>query len=743
MGCESASTPPDASTAAMADTLAHVAEAARTHPLDYFHLNHVRAESTRAAMDGSVSKASPQQRMTYANELLYAGETRSALQVLTALHRELGNPPVEPTTKPLYDLLALAYLRLGEQTNCRETPSAQACILPITGAGVHQDQTGSRNAVSLYQRIRDVHWADWSALWLLNIGYMTLGAYPEDVPAQYRIDGLEPEAGAAIQPFRNVAMDLGVDHNAIAGGANVEDFNNDGFLDVFATSYGLTDQAKLYLSDGEGGFVDRTEAAGLTGMVSGLNTTHADYNNDGFEDVLILRGAWLGDAGQHPNSLLRNNGDGTFTDVTIEAGLGARHPTQVGAWSDVNRDGWIDVFVGNESSVAMNFLTGDRASGATPDHPSALYLNNGDGTFTNAAGALGLDLNAYVKGADWGDVNGDGWPDLYVSVLGADNRLFIHPGEALSEGASFTERAAAAGVAAPRFSFPTWFWDYNQDGRDDLFVSGYDMRYLQRVAEAVAAEYVGRTLSPPVEPPRLYRNNGNGTFTDVTAETGVDKIMFGMGANYGDLDNDGYPDFYVGTGAPDLRSVVPNRVFHNQGGRGFQEVTFASGLGHIQKGHGVGFGDFDRDGDQDIYTVIGGAVEGDHFRNALFENPGHGGNWVTIDLVGTASNRSAIGARLRLTVTKADGSTRTLHRTVDTGGSFGASSLQQEIGLGGATRIDTLAISWPHAAQDTQTFRDLAVNQHVRIVEGDTSVTVLDRPSVPLRTSSGRMASRR
>jgi hypothetical protein len=415
----------------------------------------------------------------------------------------------------------------------------------------------------------------------------------------------------------------------------------------------------------------------------------------------------------------------------------------VGAWSDVNRDGWIDVFVGNESSVAMNFLTGDRASGATPDHPSALYLNNGDGTFTNAAGALGLDLNAYVKGADWGDVNGDGWPDLYVSVLGADNRLFIHPGEALSEGASFTERAAAAGVAAPRFSFPTWFWDYNQDGRDDLFVSGYDMRYLQRVAEAVAAEYVGRTLSPPVEPPRLYRNNGNGTFTDVTAETGVDKIMFGMGANYGDLDNDGYPDFYVGTGAPDLRSVVPNRVFHNQSGRGFQEVTFASGLGHIQKGHGVGFGDFDRDGDQDIYTVIGGAVEGDHFRNALFENPGHGGNWVTIDLVGTASNRSAIGARLRLTVTKADGSTRTLHRTVDTGGSFGASSLQQEIGLGGATRIDTLAISWPHAAQDTQTFRDLAVNQHVRIVEGDTSVTVLDRPSVPLRTSSGRMASRR
>jgi hypothetical protein len=166
-------------------------------------------------------------------------------------------------------------------------------------------------------------------------------------------------------------------------------------------------------------------------------------------------------------------------------------------------------------------------------------------------------------------------------------------------------------------------------------------------------------------------------------------------------------------------------------------------MGHIQKGHGVGFGDVDRDGDQDIYTVIGGAVEGDHFRNALFENPGHDNNWITLDLVGTTSNRSAIGARLQLTVANADGTTRTLHRTVDTGGSFGASSLQQEIGLGEATRIDTLTITWPTADRSTQTFRDIAVNQHVRIVEGDASATVLNRPPVPLRTSSGERAARR
>jgi hypothetical protein len=718
----------------MGDTLAAIAAEARTHPMDYFHLNQVRAESVRVQLKRAAPEARRQLRINYANELLYAGETEAALQALHALLRDMGTPPLGPRTKPLYELLALAHLRLGEQRNCRENPSAQACILPITGTGVHENQAGSRNAISLYKQIRDMFWSDWESLWLLNVAYMTIGAYPEDMPARYRIEGLQADTAASIRPFRNVAMGLGVDHDALAGGTNVEDFNNDGWLDIFVTSYGLTDQVKLYINDGRGGFVDRTNEAGLVGIVSGLNTAHADYNNDGFEDVLILRGAWLGDAGRHPNSLLRNNGDGTFTDVTVEAELDGRHPTQVGAWSDVNRDGWIDLFIGNESSVEMNFLTGEPSRDATPDHPSALYLNNGDGTFTDVAATAELTVNAYVKGADWGDVNGDGWPDLYVSVLGGPNQLYMHPGEKIADGAPFVEQAAEAGVEAPRFSFPTWFWDYNQDGNDDLFVSGYDMRYLQDVAKTAAAEYLGRTLSPPVEQPRLYRNNGDGTFTDVTAETGMDKVMFGMGANVGDLDNDGYLDFYVGTGAPDLQAIVPNRMFHNQSGKEFREVTFAGGFGHIQKGHGVGFGDLDRDGDQDIYAVIGGAVEGDTFRNALFENPGHGHNWITLDLVGTTANRSALGARLQITAVDRTGATQTFHRTVNTGGSFGASSIQQEIGLGNAVRIQTLTIRWPNAAQTVQTFDNLTLNQHLRIVEGDTAVAVLDRPAVPLAT---------
>lgn len=726
---------PDPPTAAMGRTLAEIAAEARTHPMDYFHLNSVRAESVRVAMEQATSGAERTQlRINYANELLYAGQTEAAIRELMALIRDTGAQRVDTRTKPLHKLLALAYLRLGEQTNCIENHTAQACILPISGSGVHEDPTGSRNAIAVYERILKETWSDREALWLLNVAYMTLDAYPDGMPARFRIDGIAPEPGASIRPFPNAAMDLGVAHDGLAGGVNVEDFNNDGFLDLFVTSYGLEDQVRLYLSDGRGGFVDRTDEAGLTGIVSGLNTVHADYNNDGYEDVLILRGAWLGDAGQHPNSLLRNNGDGTFTDVTVEAGLDARHPTQVAAWADVNRDGHLDLFVGNESSIEIDYLTGRERSGEAPEHPSALYLNDGDGTFTDVAVEVGIDLNAYVKGAAWGDVNGDGWPDLYVSVFGGKNRLYVN-----REG-TFEERAEAAGVEAPILSFPTWFWDYNHDGHDDLFVSGYDMRYARRTAEAVAAEYIGQSVQPPAERPRLYRNNGDGTFTDVTEEAGLDKVLFGMGANYGDLDNDGYLDAYVGTGTPDLASVVPNRMFHNRGGTHFQEVTFAGGFGHIQKGHGVGFGDFDRDGDQDVYMVIGGAVEGDNYQNALFENPGHGHSWITLDLVGQTANRSAIGARIAVTAVDSAGAEETFYHTVSTGGSFGASSLQQEIGLGEATRIRALTVTWPNEEGTTQTFEDLAVNQFLRIVEGAEAPEGLDRSPVPLKSSAASPA---
>ena len=233
--------------------------------------------------------------------------------------------------------------------------------------------------------------------------------------------------------------------------------------------------------------------------------------------------------------------------------------------------------------------------------------------------------------------------------------------------------------------------------------------------------------------PCLYRNNGDGTFTNVASEAQVDKVMYAMGANYGDLDNDGWLDFYVGTGDPDYRSLIPSRMFRSAAGKAFQEVTESGGFGHLQKGHGVSFADFDHDGDQDVYAVMGGAFEGDVFHNVLFENPGHGHHWITLQLEGTTSNRSAIGARIKLEV-DADGRTRTIHRVVSTGGSFGASSLQQEIGLGAADALRTIEITWPGG--QTQRFDDIAMDQIVRIREGATALESVGLAPFPLASST-------
>lgn len=703
----------------MADTLAAIAERAHAHPMDYYYLNARRAEMLKKRIKTASRRERPRLRLQRAFELLNAGKTEEAIAALNRLIRDqrLNSRGVTRRTKPLFDLLAASYLRLGEQRNCLQNFSGQACILPIRGTGIHTRTKGSKNAISVYERILRADSSDLQARWLYNVAHMTLGQYPEQVKDPYRIPGVAPEPGADVEIFPNVATPLGVDHNALAGGVSMEDFNNDGFLDLFVTSWGVDDQVRYYQSTGTGGYEDRTEEADLEGIVSGLNTVHADYNNDGYEDVLILRGAWLGNAGRHPNSLLRNDGDGTFTDVTFQAGLGARHPTQTAAWADFNRDGHVDLFVGNESGAHFNWMTGEEKEKKVGDHPSALYVNNGDGTFTEVAATVGITLNAYVKGVAWGDVNNDGRPDLYASVFQGPNRLYVNRGGSSIRDWTFEERAAEVGVEAPLFSFTTWFWDYNNDGHRDLFVADYDMWYIQNMPEVVAAEHLGRPTD--VTKPRLYRNEGDGTFTDVTERANLNTALFAMGGNYGDLDNDGHQDFYVGTGAPDLRGLVPNRMFANQDGRSFQEVTYAGGFGHLQKGHGVAFGDLDRDGDQDVYSVIGGAVKGDRFRNVLFENPGRGEHWLTLDLVGTTANRSAIGAKVDVEVVAESGRQRTIHRTVSTGGTFGASGLQLESGLGNADRIEAVTITWPNADRTTQTFTSIEANRAYRIVEGE------------------------
>jgi hypothetical protein len=200
-----------------------------------------------------------------------------------------------------------------------------------------------------------------------------------------------------------------------------------------------------------------------------------------------------------------------------------------------------------------------------------------------------------------------------------------------------------------------------------------------------------------------------------------------MGSNYGDLDNDGWLDFYLGTGDPDLLTVVPNRMFRNAEGRRFQDVTTRGGFGHVQKGHAVCFADLDNDGDQDVYADMGGAYSGDVAPNILFANPGHGHHWLKLQLVGNRANRPGIGARLKLVVSGPSGE-RVLHRTVGTGGSFGTNPLRQEIGLADARVIRSMEIRWPGSGT-VQVLRELEPDRLYRVTEGRESPEV-----VPLRS---------
>lgn len=709
----------------MADTLASLYARAITEPTKYEFLNRERAVAMRAQLFSQGGTAAPDYQFELARQLVLSGQTREGIAELEDMRRRMGLAPDPrfPQYKPFFDMLGISYLRLGEQENCNLNPSTSVCIL---GELHHTQEEGARTAIAVYERILQSFPGDVGSRWLLNIAYMAVGGYPSLVPKQYLIPGLRRPADAPFPRFTDVAQNVGIDIMGQAGGLCVEDFNRDGLLDVFTTSWGFKDPVHLFVADGHGGYVDRAEQAGLKGIVGGANCLHADYDNDGFEDILILRGAWLGDGGRFPMSLLHNRGDGTFEDVTFKAGLGSMHPRHSAAWADFNLDGCLDLFVGNESGVAMGWGS----------HPSELYLSNCDGTFTEVSHKVGIDVDAFVKGVAWGDVNNDGLPDLFVSVYGAPNRLYMNRGGKSVDTWRFEEVAAKAGVQLPIMSFPTWFWDYDNDGWEDLLVLSYDNRVP--LHEAVAREYLGlppvKTNGTAFEHTHLYRNKGDGTFEDVSEKVGLaDKAIYAMGSNFGDLDNDGWLDFYLGTGNPDLRSVIPNRMFRNVEGKRFEEVTLPGGFGHLQKGHGTAFADFDRDGDEDVFMVMGGAYQGDVSRSVLFENPGWPGrNWITLELQGRTANRSAIGARVEVVAADSSGKTRSVYRTIGTGSSFGSGSLQLHVGIGSSIRIPLVKVTWPDAARSTSSYPNLDVRGTYRLVQGQNAVK-LDRPPVPFR----------
>jgi hypothetical protein len=266
------------------------------------------------------------------------------------------------------------------------------------------EQRGSRGAVETLTQLLQESPRDFRARWLLNLAGMTLGEHPAKVPAAWLIPPAVFESNYDVKRFPDVAAALGLDVDALAGGVVMDDFDGDGNLDLVMSSMGVRDQIRFFRNKGDGTFTERTRESGLVGELGGLNLVSADYNNDGHLDFFILRGGWMGAGGHYPNSLLRNNGNGTFDDVTEEAGLLSFHPTQTATWFDYNGDGWLDLFIGNETS------------GKDAPQPCELFRSNGNGTFTDVAAECSLVITGMIKAVVSGDFNNDSRPDLYVSI---------------------------------------------------------------------------------------------------------------------------------------------------------------------------------------------------------------------------------------------------------------------------------------------------------------------------------------
>ena len=611
--------------------------------------------------------------------------------------------------------LAMAYLRQAEAENC--TPdtshgsddpfhlthsSGVPCALPLER--LHPQAGPSTRAAELFQRLLDEYNPDDPLYrWLLNFSLMTVGDFPARVPEPYGVDSPftdffygEPAKAAAERhqhlSFAERAHDLGIDTLNAGRGVAVEDFDGDGYLDI--VTGGSFEDVRFYHNSRGRSFEDRTLESGLSGISQPFVITAADYDNDGWVDLFVARpfDHFL---------LLRNRGDGTFIDVTEASGLlHGRAPdeiaaTWVSAWADVDNDGDLDLFLA-QWAFRLPFVTGLMAR---PRMDSKLFINE-TGRFLDRTAAFGLAhavRDQYLLGATFGDMDNDGDPDLYVSSpLPGISRVFENTGNRFVAGEQ---------VKDPAPGFVAAWVDVDHDGRLDLFRGGFaDARTSteQAVFGDPHGRYrVGRSAV-------LHQDAGGRLWA--TEAFGDAMPMGTMGSSYGDLDNDGCHDFYLGTGNPESWFVLPNLMYLGQSdgarctGR-WQNISNLHGWGTIQKGHGIVFFDFDNDGDQDVYSSLGGMWPADRWPNQFFVNQSRLSNtWIKIRLRGRQSNHFGIGARIMIEAERPNGEMliRRYHMDGKTG--FGSAPYLAHIGLLDAVSLRRVEVYWP-TSQCRQSYR--------------------------------------
>jgi glyoxylase-like metal-dependent hydrolase (beta-lactamase superfamily II) len=565
-------------------------------------------------------------------------------------------------------------------------------------------EAGLREAVAQLTHLLESQPDDLRLRWLLNLAFMTLGEYPLRVPPDSLISIASSRVNRQAVRFENIAAKAGLGNRGptMAGGSLFDDFNGDGLPDLLISSLDTDRGASLYINQGDGTFADRSQHARLGDQIAAIRASAADYDNDGDLDVVLVRGA-----GETPMrlSLLRNDGKGVFEDVTVSARLSDPIAAASASWGDFDHDGFVDLYVCGE------YLTDSRDPNIVlldPRNCSRLYHNRRDGTFQNVAQELGVAGEHRAVDSTWGDFDGDGRPDLFVSSWDGPCRLYNNGADG-----RFHEVAAERGVAGPpgHHASACFFWDFDNDGRLDLLVGDGDSTIADMVAHQLGHPPRGDCH------PRLYRNAGAAGFKDVSREVGLDWPIPALAANFGDVDNDGFLDVYFGGALKGDLMPAPNVLLLNRGGKRFDDVTESSGTRRLQSGHSISFADANGDGSLDFVVTSGRASPGSREDHLLFQNLPPARRWLAIKLVGTKSNRKALGAKIHVELKDAGGALRSIDRTVGSVSASGGSSPVETIGLGDAASVDRLVVTWP-TSRTSQTFRDIAAGQLIEVTEG-------------------------
>jgi hypothetical protein len=510
-----------------------------------------------------------------------------------------------------------------------------------------------------------------------------LGGYPDEVPESWQVEVKAGRNTPGVQ-FEDVGAEIGLDKTSGGRGTAVFDMDGDGYLDIVVSSAHAG--CSVYRNNGDGTYSDVSVGSGLDACVNTFAVVVGDYNNDGLDDLYITQqGFYPGES-----RLYRNNGDGTFTDVTRESGAGCWGPSFAAQWVDYDCDGNLDLFVCSNLGGVF-----DRSL------PNRLFHNNGDGTFTDVSRQSGLATSTPTIGGCWGDYDNDGYPDLFVSSGLGHSKLFRN-----NRDGTFTDVSREAGLDHVVIGTVAFWCDYDNDGWLDLVQCTWSPE-----DDVLDTLFHGRGPDAG-RPMRVFHNNGDGTFTLKTFELGLTGCFGTMSANLGDFNNDGYVDFLLGNGDPHMNRTEPPTALEFDAVSGkYRNITFAAGLPFVGKGHGANLADLAGDGRLSLIMASGGAYPGDLMTMSVFRPTSLPGNYLNVRLVGVNSNRNAIGARLRL-----DAGGRSRHSLVSGGSGFGCLPYEQHFGLGTCVAVDALEIWWPGGAR--QHLEHLPVNTTIRIIEG-------------------------